>query len=378
MPPRLTASSGITSQAVPAHALPGSMPWGAAVGFWLFVSVMYAGQIWWLSSMPGERIMLRAAIAWQTTYYLLWIPFTMLVWRVTADWMPDTASGGGWTRVLLRHVPLFVLVTLAHLSAVTFLASRLARENEAFWPALVGQLRGRLHLELLIYTAAAGTGAALVLHARYRDRQLAAARLEAELSAARLDALRGHLQPHFLFNSLHSIASLARAGDTAGVVRLIAGFSELLRHLLEAGERDIALRDEMQLVERYLDIQRVRFADRLEVRIDLEPGVAEARVPLLVVQPLVENALRHGLAPRVEAGVLLVRAARENGWVRIDVEDTGMGLPEGWSLASTPGTGLRNLASRLSAEFGDRASLDVAPRDGGGTRATVRIPYVAS
>jgi sensor histidine kinase YesM len=259
-------------------------------------------------------------------------------------------------------------------SAVTVL---LGVSRDGFWQGMTWQITGRTHLQLLIYTAAAGTGAAIVMHRRYRDRELAAIRLEAELSAARLDALRGQLQPHFLFNSLHSIASLARAGDNAGVVRLIAGFSEILRHLLTNGERRLPLRDEMQLVERYLDIQRVRFADRLSVTIDVAPDVADARVPLLVVQPLVENALRHGLAPRVEPGAVRVRAFRENGLTRIDVEDTGRGLPPAWTLERSNGTGLRNLSARLAAEFGAAGSLQVASREGGGVVATVRIPYAA-
>jgi two-component system, LytTR family, sensor kinase len=181
-----------------------------------------------------------------------------------------------------------------------------------------------------------------------------------------------------LFNSLHSIASLARTGDTTGVVRLTAALSDLLRHVLDSGDRHLSLADELQLVERYLDIQRVRFADRLDVTVDVAPDASRARVPGLIVQPLVENALRHGLAPRVAPGSLTVRAVREDGWTRIDVEDTGVGLPSGWAIGSSGGTGLRNLASRLSAEFGDRASIDVAPRQNGGVRATVRIPYVAS
>jgi sensor histidine kinase YesM len=257
------------------------------------------------------------------------------------------------------------------------MAAGVARRG--FGPNVPWQIFGRTHLQLHIYTAAAGTGMALVMHRRFRERELATIRLEAELSAARLDALRGQLQPHFLFNSLHSIASLARAGDTAGVVRLIAGFSDILRHLLTNGERRLALREEMDLVERYLDIQRVRFADRLNVSIDIDPDVADARVPLLIVQPLVENAVRHGLAPQVEPGTLSIRASRENGATRIDVADTGIGLAPGWSLAqSSGGTGLRNLASRLAAEFGSAASLDVVPQAGGGVVATVRVPFAAA
>jgi signal transduction histidine kinase len=355
----------------------GRMPWTAVVAFWVFIAVLYDGQILWLSRMPGERIDLRAAFAWQTTYYLLWIPLTLVVWRVTAGWIPE--SSRDWLKTVARHLPLVAVLTLSHFVVVTALSLLIGvNQRPEFWPAVVMQMRGRLHLELLIYTAAAGTGAALVLHERYRDRRIAAAQLEAELAAARLDALRSQLQPHFLFNSLHSIASLARAGDTAGVVRLIAGFSELLRSLLEQGDRHLPLGDELQLVERYLEIQRVRFADRLQTTIDMAPEVARARVPLLVVQPLVENALRHGLGPRVEPGSLLVRARREADWTRIDVEDTGQGLPPAWTLEGSRGTGLRNLGARLAAEFGAACSLQVRPREGGGVVATVRIPYAAA
>jgi signal transduction histidine kinase len=348
--------------------------WAIVSTFWVLVALLYDGQILWLSRVPGERIDLHAAFVWQTTYYLIWIPLTLLVWRLTAGWIAE--SSRDWPRIVARHLPLAAAVAGLHFVIVTLLSKLLgAAMQPEFWPAVVAQMRGRIHLELLIYTAVAGTGAAIVLHGRYRDRQLAAAKLEAELSAARLDALRTQLQPHFLFNSLHSIASLARAGDTAGVVRLIAGFSELLRSLLEQGERHLPLADELQLVERYLDIQRVRFADRLQATIEMDPSVARARVPLLVVQPLVENALRHGLAPRVAPGALAVRARRENGWTRIDVEDTGGGLPPGWTLAGSHGTGLRNLSARLSAEFGTACSLQVQPREGGGVVATVRVPY---
>jgi len=349
------------------------MPWGVAAAFWMFVSIMYATQIWWLSTLPGETINVRAAITWQTTYFLLWIPFTLIVWRLTSGWTPE--SCGGWERMLLRHVPLFVVIALLHFSSVTAVGLAAGVARERFLTSVRMQMTGRMHLELLIYTAAAGTGAALLMHRRYRDREMAAVRLQAELSAARLDALRGQLQPHFLFNSLHSIASLARTGDNAGVVRLIAGFSEILRHLLSSGERRLALCDELQLVERYLDIQRVRFADRLQVSVDVAPDVAAARVPLLIVQPLVENAIRHGLASRVEAGQVSIRAVREENVTRIDVEDSGAGLPDGWSLDAGEGTGLRNLASRLDAEFGGKASLQVSTRREGGVRATVRVPF---
>ena len=355
----------------------GAMPWRAVAAFWMFVSIVYAAQIWWLSQTPGEMVNVRQAVTWQTAYFLMWIPVTLAVWRITAEWTPETT--GGWGGMLLRHTPVFFVTAAVHFGIVAFVAMMAGFARDGFWGNVTWQIFGRTHLQLLIYTAAAGTGMALVMHRRYRERELATIKLEAELSAARLDALRGQLQPHFLFNSLHSIASLARAGDTAGVVRLIAGFSDILRHLLTNGERQLALRDEMELVERYLDIQRVRFADRLNVSIDIDPDVADARVPLLIVQPLVENAVRHGLTPQVEPGTLSIRASRENGATRIDVADTGIGLAPDWSLAqSNGGTGLRNLASRLAAEFGSAGSLEVRPRSGGGVVATVRVPFAVA
>jgi LytS/YehU family sensor histidine kinase len=201
------------------------------------------------------------------------------------------------------------------------------------------------------------------------------AALQAELAAARLQALRSHLEPHFLFNSLHSIAGLARSNDMNAVVRLTAGLSDILRHVLDVGDRPSRLSEEFMVVERYLEIQRARFADRLDVALSLAPDASDARVPLLVVQPLVENALKHGFAPRVQPGTLRVSAWRNDGHTHIAVEDDGVGLPPGWSLESVPGTGLRNLSARLAAEYGGQATLRVEPRIGGGVRAMMVLPY---
>jgi two-component system, LytTR family, sensor kinase len=350
--------------------------WAGATGFWLLVTAMSAAQIVWISRTPGQWIDIRAALGWQVAYFIPWIPFTIAVWSITGGWLPDRF--GGWVRLLLAHLPIAAVVVIAHSFVVTLLGLAITRQNVSLRDRFVTQLRGQFVAELLIYTAVAATGAAMTLYERYHDRQLAATRLETELATARLQALRGNLQPHFLFNSLHSIAALARRGDTAGVVRLIAALSDLLRYVLDAGERHATLREELDIVERYLEIQHARFADRLAVTVTVAPDAADARVPLFIVQPLVENAVRHGLAPRVRAGALTVRAIRDNGRTQIDVEDNGVGLPPGWTLQDATGTGLRNLASRLAAEFGGAAALEIRPREGGGVHATVTLPYTPS
>jgi two-component system, LytTR family, sensor kinase len=352
--------------------------------FWTLLTIVYSTQAWLIPRPPSERAMLMQQLTWQGLYYMGWAPVTLLVWRLTEKWEPERL---GWQRFIGRHALLAAAIGTLHIVGIVLIAYAISPvrlpPNESLADVIWSYSRNRIHLQILTYAAIVGVGQAIAFHNRYRERQVAAARLEAQLTEARLDSLRAQLQPHFLFNSLHSIASLARAGDNAGVVRLISGFSDLLRHLLDTQASHHPLRDELALVDRYLDIQRVRFGDRLRVTIDATPEANAARTPLLIVQPLVENSLRHGLASRIEAGHIEVRARREGNTLVIDVTDDGVGLPEGWSLASAPGTGLKNLASRLEAEYVGRGTWDVGReplvvenREGSGVRAIVRIPYV--
>src|SRR5262249_29592418 len=157
---------------------------------------------------------LRGAISWQVIYFLLWSPITVGVWHVTAGWLPERF--GGWLRLLMAHLPIVTVVAAIHSLTLTFFSQVFVHEGSrpgmgtSFQDRFLDQLRGEVVAKLLVYTGVAATGAAITLYQRYRDRELAAARLETELTTARLQALRGNLQPHFLFNSLHSIAALAR------------------------------------------------------------------------------------------------------------------------------------------------------------------------
>jgi signal transduction histidine kinase len=346
--------------------------WALAIGFWIFLAAVNVAQVLWLAQ--SERINLSAILPLQLSYCAAWVPATIVTWRFTAGCVPDTARA--WRRIVARHVLIFAIVLVAVTLVTTAVAVPLLETpggpSQAFWM----QIRGRSYLTLLMYIIVAGGGAAMTLHDRYRERQAAAAALQTELAAARLQALRNHLEPHFLFNSLHSIAALARANDSSGVVRLTASLGDVLRYVLDSRDASARLDDEFAIVERYLEIQRTRHADRLAVSLTLAPEAAHASVPVLVVQPLVENALKHGLTPRVKAGTLAVRAFVRDGLIHIDVEDDGVGLPEGWTMTASGGTGLRNLASRLAAEFGDQAALAVSARHSGGVLASITLPFV--
>lgn len=201
-------------------------------------------------------------------------------------------------------------------------------------------------------------------------RQLQAARLESQLAEARLSALAMELQPHFLFNTLNAISSLVHS-DPMGADKMIARLSTLLRRTLDAGQRPLAtLDEELALLALYLDIQRVRFGDRLTVSIDVEDAVRDAEVPRLLLQPLVENAMQHGLSPKIGPVRLEVRARRNANTLEIEISDDGVGL----GSPVSEGTGLTNTRSRLAQLYPGQHTLALRGGHGGGVHVGIVMP----
>jgi signal transduction histidine kinase len=232
-----------------------------------------------------------------------------------------------------------------------------------------------LPLAVLTYFGVVGVAHALAHLAESRRRETEAARLAAQLAEARLGALRMQLHPHFLFNTLNAVTVLARDGDTRGVARMLTLLGELLREVLRTdAAHHVPLDEELAFARRYLEIERVRFADRLRVRETVDDAARDALVPAFVLQPLVENALRHGLAPRAAGGTVAIEAAVDGDDLELRVHDDGGGLPADWGGAEDYGIGLSNTAARLAELHGARGTLAVSPAPGGGTVATVRLP----
>jgi hypothetical protein len=221
--------------------------------------------------------------------------------------------------------------------------------------------------DLLIY-------AVIVAGAHALSWRVAAAELEGRLLRARLDALRTQLQPHFLFNTLNAVSVLVRKGEGPAAVQAIADLGDLLRVALDAaGTEEIELGDELAFVERYLDLERLRFGDRLAVRVDVPAELRVAGVPSLVLQPLVENALKHGLARRAEPGRVEIVARRRGEALELEVRDDGAGPAAGWERGG--GVGLANLRARLAQLFPGRHLLALEPAPAGGAVARVALPW---
>jgi len=264
------------------------------------------------------------------------------------------------------------------------------------WPML---------LDLLAYGAIVGLAHSVHFYRRFREREHRALFLESNLANARLDTLRAQLQPHFLFNSLNAIAALLRRDPRLAEATLMS-LSELLRlSLSQSARQEVALGDELQFVQRYLEIQQTRFSDKLRVEQDIEPAAMDCLVPALLLQPLVENAIRHGIEPDENAGVVRLTAHRQNGVLVLTVEDDGVGFPDavrekllagmteipaksvahssaaGAAVATSgaasggTGIGLANLRARLETLYGSSQQLDLVPRPEGGSIVRIQIPF---
>ncbi len=248
-----------------------------------------------------------------------------------------------------------------------------------FRGVLLGQLPSLVTIDTLVYGLLLVGGSAYCAHRGAQRLELRESRLEAELARAQLEALRLEIQPHFLFNTLNSIAALIRLSDNRGALKMLLGLSEMMRAAVERPKDHLVpLSEEIELVSRYVDLQRVRFADRLAVEYRIGEDCRGAVVPTFLLQPLVENALQHGAAPQARTCHVQIGASVEAGRLRLWVSDDGAGLPNGFDMRRDAGTGLRNTSSRLTQLYGAAASFDVRTGDVAGTTVEIGFPSASS
>jgi LytS/YehU family sensor histidine kinase len=224
-----------------------------------------------------------------------------------------------------------------------------------------------------VYGLLAGVSYLLRTQRQLRERETAAARAEAAAAQAQLQVLRSQLQPHFLFNALHAVGSLVRS-DPAAADRAIERLGELLRHSLDHGSHEtVPLGQEWDFVQNYLDLEQLRLGDRLRLDCQLEAAALEVPVPPFLLQPLVENAVRHGIAHRPEGGTIRVTAARRNGSLHLHISDDGAAEAAPRNTAGT-GLGLEGVRQQLEARYGARAQLQVERMPGGGFAVRLSLP----
>lgn len=207
------------------------------------------------------------------------------------------------------------------------------------------------------------------------QQQTETARLNEQLSKAQLNSLRNQIEPHFLFNTLNSIAGLVREKKNDAAVEMIAGLSDFLRRVLEDSNRlEVPLREELDFALKYLDIQKVRFGDRLQISASVPNELLPAPVPSLILQPMVENAIKHGIARRVQGGAIRITALRTDGRLTLSVYNDGPKLPAGWNTSGS-GIGIPNVQTRLRGMYGQAFDLTMRNEEPGGVEVSLSLPY---
>jgi len=284
-------------------------------------------------------------------------------------------ENGGWRRALLVHIPAATVVVCIQGLAIAFSqqAFSMTSPTRDFTSNFILAVRGYVDFEVVIYCGVVVAHSALSWHGKYREQEVVASQLEGDLARAQLDALRSQVNPHFLFNALNSVMTLTTR-DAATAQRVIVRLSELLRFTLAASEASsLTLAEELEVVRRYLEIEQVRFGERLRVVYAVDPRVEDVRVPALVLQPIVENAITHGVATVVGEGRVEISCGIQGDRLAVRVRDNGPG-PNATPRRPGAGIGLGNLQRRLErlylGEF--TFALDEAP--GGGCIATMLLP----
>jgi len=345
-------------------------PWLPVAGASLLAGMLSAAGAASLQRMEGRPVELGPTLASTLPSWVFWGFAAWLVFRVTrrfplaAPFRPAN---------LLIHAGFAVILVLAHTLFTVWVARMaypLATRDSGWGTWVVGFLSSRGVGNLLVYAALVALFQAIDARSRLRRQDLSAAQLETELARAQLHALQLQLQPHFLFNTLHAIGVLNQ-DDPARATRMIASLGDLLRGSLDhRAAKEITLEKELALLEHYLDIESVRFSDRLTVSVDVPAAVKQHLVPTFSLQPLVENAVRHGVARRVGASLLRIGASAEDGRLRLSVWNNGPAID---LTQITEGVGIATTRDRLQRLYGDAGRLELGNSDGG-VLALIELP----
>ena len=354
------------------------LKWGAVLGIWIVLGLIYAGPIYLEVRAEGMNHSATRIFGWGILTWSVWALLTPAI-----VWLGRRFSliGGAWKRSLAVHIPAFLIISAIHSAAATFITLTVAPFDNmgdsptSFLPRFLSRMKGAFGTDLLVYGGIIGICYAIDYYRKYREREYLASQLEAQLAQAQLDSLRMQLHPHFLFNTLNGIVGLVRDNRNQAAVSMLVGLSDLLRHALEHSNRqEVELKEELNFIKLYLDIQQMRFSDRLQIELDIQPVTMKALVPNLILQPLVENALRHGIARSAASALVGIRSRIVDDSLELTVCDNGLGLSSDWQLKSSSGIGLANTAARLQQLYNADHRFDVRNREEGGVEVVIVIP----
>ena len=350
--------------------------WLGIWSVWTLFALFFASQFALQNQLSQNPVAFWRILMWQLVSGYIWFGISPVILYLARRYPFDE---GRWRTSVPVHLFACIVIALGQLLLDTFFLTRLGypanRSFPNFFEAYKFFVLVNVHLSILIYMGVVAIWSTYSYYQKYRERLLEASQLEARLAQSRLQVLKMQLHPHFLFNTLNAISELIYKNPEAAD-RMLTDLSDLLRLSFENLEvQEISLKQELEFLEKYLEIEQMRFHDRLTVEMQIAPETLDASVPNMILQPLVENAIKHGIAPRSSGGRIDINAARSNGHLEINVTDDGLGVPFG-DLDNLPeGVGLSNTRRRLKHLYGDRHKFDLAAVDHGGLSVNLVIPF---
>ena len=346
---------------------------GLIWGIWTIAALFFSTQVFMMYYSERQPIPYARAFLVQASACYVWALVTPLVLWLARRFRIDREN---WLRKVVLHF-LFSIALVSTLIALHFIVYMLlsGRASSITPVRLVGYVYPNLDRWILVYWFIFGVSHAFNYYSSYRKGELKASQLRTQLVQSQLEALKMQVQPHFLFNTLHSISALL-SKDTEGARKMITRLGDFLRLTLEnSGSMEVTLQQEIEFLNGYLEIERIRFQDRLTTDIRVDPAVLDVRVPNLILQPIVENAMRHAVG-QSRSGHVEITAAARNGAVRIEVKDNGPGLQadRAFEARRGKGVGLANTQARLVGLYGTAARFEMLNRPSGGLTVTIEIP----
>jgi signal transduction histidine kinase len=345
--------------------------WAISFVVWTVLAFLSAAGAHVYTASLGSPESWTQLLAWNMTISFVWSLFTPPIYALSRRFTFDRSN---WKLVLPLHIAASILFTFAGASIVVWLEPFVTWTPEAHVPFSAHML-SRAFMDLQRYWLILLITQAIGYYGKYRERELQSSQLEAQLALAQLEVLKIQLEPHFLFNTLNSIAALARH-DGEAAENMTLQLADLLRFSLDAmGVHEVPLSRELTILQKYIDIQQTRFQDRLKVEMDIAPNTLRALVPNMILQPLVENAIRHGIGPRRAPGQVRVITRQVFDELWMEISDDGIGLARFNGIVPPEGVGLCNTRARLQQLYNHDHRLTLEDAPGGGCIVKIHIPF---
>ena len=356
-------------------------------GCWTLIALVFASQSYLYYAATGEDKGWSRIFLWTLADWYIWALLSPLILILARRFRFE---GGEWRDAIVVHTLAGVGFALVHLALQAVVQrtvgwANITGDDGSVRSLFIYLFTKKIHLDLLTYAAIVGMSHGAFYFRRYHERETEAHKLaaqthklEAQLVRAQLQTLQMQLHPHFLFNTLNTISELIHS-ETKAADSMVARLGDLLRLALETqSAQEVSLKQELEFLEKYLDIERMRFHDRLSVNLCVAPDTLDARLPNMILQPIVENAIKHGISRKPGAGTIEVSAERIDGNLQVIVRDDGTGLPAGWQQTGVrEGIGLRNTRQRLEQLYSGHHHLELRDAPGGGLEVALAIPYRA-